>query len=520
MWWTQISKTFTLCSLLSCLIMACEPTPKTSPEQGSTSSPDATSPPADMAPNLAPLISGGGLSLTVEDFERAARRAMVFAPDEILEQGATKVPRARLQQPFLQASVTRQLIEEALIEREASRRGIQVSMAEVEALIRENEKLRRFALDEHSLEHALPGVNLTTLSLSMADLHDIARKQLLREKLADALISEIERDEVEQAWRFSQDRAHMLFVRVANTPTSKEIDGFLSDSSRLKDVESYFASHPKRFTSPGVVQLDLLRATSKGKLEDLKAAAAKISKGEQPLSDIASEYGLTLETGQRLVRKEDPRAFAAQVDEVGVSMQAPRGDYVWVVRGKVEASVPKLDRPLKREIAAILMRERNQVASARQKAAALIEELEALDLAKIKPDEAQQKVSKALDKSSGRRVKVLRPEWLQRDPTGFVRGVGTSEALRDAIFAMEQGGGVLSPAVPVDQFLWTGILLERQRPDMKDFDANYPRYLEQYKEGIKPKILDLRFASWQERKGIKAHMDVLRDHYGAYTKSP
>lgn len=500
---------------------ACEPTssnpPATSPDLSIPL--DQGAPDAAVDTSTATLISGAGVMLTVQDFERAANRAMIFAPDEILTRGEIKVPRARLQRPFLQASVTRQLIEELLVEREAHTRGLNVTLPEIKAFVKSNEKLRRFAAQEDTTQYAIKGVSLDDFGLNLADLHDIARQQLLREKLTSALLTEIERQEVERAWQFSEDRAQIMFVRITNTPTSAEIDEFINDGEHLKDIEAHFASHQNRFLTPSIVKVDLLRAEQPDSLESLKAAAELLAKDSRAPADIAAQHGLRFESGQRLVRKEDPRAFAGKVDEVGVSMQAPRGDYVWVVREKVAASVPPLDRPLKREIAAILMRERRAVPSANARAVRVIGALGEVRVKGLTREALSARLER-LDDTAQRRVKVLAPEWLQRDPSHFVRGVGTSETLLSAVFKLEEGKGVLDPAVPVSQYLWTGVLLARQLPDGDDFAKNYERYLAQYRDAIAPNILEMRFGQWQERDGIKADMDVLRDHFGAYEKAP
>ena len=468
------------------------------------------------------LVSGPGVRVTVEDFERDARRAMLFAPDAILARGEKRVPAARLERPGTQIDVLRKLTEDALIRREAPRYDVTVTEEEIEALIREDERLRRFGPQAAERGHALQGVTLKSLELTERDLRASAQAMLLREKLTSALNAAITPEEVERAWRHAHDRVRLLPVRISNTPSSREIDLFLSEERGQHAVSDHYAERSSTYRTPAIAIVDLLRAPGQGDPAQLAEAAAALAENKTSPEALAARYGLELQRAAELVVKEDPRVHAAGVGQVGVSIDAPRGDYAWIVRELIASRQSELDRPLRREIASSLMRDRDQVASAHRLAERAIDVLQRQGSA-IRAEALDPKQLDALKRELGelgdraRQVMALDPVDLFAEPNGFVHGVGTSPRLAEAIFATTSPGEVIRPAVPVDQALWTGLVLARQRPDMQDFKANYPRYRAEYLEAMREAILGVRVAEWSQRDQIKISLEPLAQRFSTKT---
>lgn len=165
------------------------------------------------------VARGRGFELRVEDVRRAMERGILMAPDEALRRGVRRVPPGRFKVPFVQMSTTRSLVLGELLAREAERLGVEVTLEQVEAHAAADPRLSRFGPTQTTLADGttLP-ITLEDLGMSRADVHAIARDQLLRERVRQALLEEISDEEVWQAYQRQRDRARVLLARVDNTP--------------------------------------------------------------------------------------------------------------------------------------------------------------------------------------------------------------------------------------------------------------------------------------------------------------
>lgn len=528
--------------------------PTTSPDaspsmlavQQDVAQPDAASDGASLDALLISSKDDPSLNRTLGDFQHHARQLMLFAPNEVLAKGERAIPDARLRRPMVQSSMLKAMLEEVMIERAARARGIEATFPEIEERIARDPLLARFAVaippKPGMLPDTKPGVGdmastssssvkLADLGLAVSDLHEVARHQILREKLEAALANEVDRDQVERSYLQAHDRVRMLWVKISNTPRTDEIDAFLQSEANLASIQDYYASHTRDFRSPAIVVADLLVLPAETRLRDhervelLKKAREDLA-GGLSFEEVATRHELTPRPGQSIVLKEDGRLHAAAIGEAGVSLQAPRGDYVWLVREKLPSKQLELDRSLRREIASIIMRQKAEVPSANAAAMAARDMLSKLSQSRltIQKDEDAVALAEKLEEELTRgiegkvRLKVLISDWIERHPDGFLIGIGTSPELMRTIFELDAKGDALATPVTIDQHLWTGVLIGKEKPDMEAFSKDYETFRGQYLDAMKGRMLEVMFPRWQDELGLVLDRAPLTSHYGRVEK--
>ncbi len=467
------------------------------------------------------------LTLTLGDFDQAVRRTILFAPDDVLEKGVRGVGPAQLKKPMFQQTILKSMVETRLVELEAKARQIDASLTEVTAQILDHERLRRFApetVDANLLPPELAqnkdtfNISLKELGLEPLDVYQVARDMVLRKKLEQALPDEVSRQQVQDAYIQAHDRAKILWVRFFNVPQSSEIDAFLKEPENQKKIRTFFEQNPRRFRAPAHMLADLLMAPptlpQHEAVRVLKDAALQLKEGKT-LEQVAAQNKLEVHTEQTVIMKEDSALFRAKPGEQGVSVGAPRGNYLWIAREKFGERPLELTRSIKREIAAELMRQTQSVSSvnaAVKQAKTLLESSKTT----VSADALMRKIKAELPRDV--RVKVSESPWIERHPEGFIISVGTSPELLEQVFKLKDKGDVMSKGVGVDQYIWIGKLVDREHPDMEKFSKSYATYREQFLTSLEGRILDLNFSLWQKKYDIKANRLPLLERYGREKK--
>ena len=363
------------------LISACTqkdpPAPPPKSDTGSAPKPTATEPvPAgpkivhdsgEMPTPQTPIATAAEHVVTVGDFDKAGRISLLFAPDD-----QTELPPERLAAPHVQITMTRSMLSQRIIDAEAKARNIEPTKDQMAEHVRQQKRLSRFAGaldDEAALKAAL-----APLKLEPADLWEVARQSVTNDLLADALLGEISDQQIWQAYNLQKTTRTAVVATTNNVPTSDEIDDFVKDEAA--QIEAHFAKFKDRYRVPPRARINMVRPAPGQNVGDdvLEQAAEKLKAGIQPTT-VATELGLQHSLDVHIVRGENKKVFRMKPGEVGWTSSGARGAYAWKVVGFTASRQPELNRPLRREIAAEILRTQSVVPSAKLRLAEAVKVL-------------------------------------------------------------------------------------------------------------------------------------------------
>ena len=495
--------------VLAASLLACDSKPTTKASDTVEAPPVSVDPPRpqivkEEGPMPAPdtvIGSAGEHRVMVAEFEKASRVSLLFAPE-----GVTEMPAERMAIPHIHMTLTRSLLGQKLMAEEATERSIAVRDAEIVAWLKDNEKLARFAslLDrEAELAKALEPYGLTR-----TDLLDVARAELVKDRLTNALVAEVGVDEIWQAYEIEKTTRTLALVSMSNVPSSAEIDEFVE--KRAAEIDAHFASNPAKFRIPQRARVHLVRpAPGKAVSPDvLQAAVADLERGVQPVT-VARTHGLEHELDVELVKAENPRAFSDGAGSVGFEMEGPRGAYAWKVQGFAPSRLPELTRPLRREIAAEILRTSHLTPHVSE---ALSESGGLLATTDFEDEAAVDAIEKTIE-TNGQKFEIL---TTNHHPGGVLPGHGLAEEVLEKVFETEVGA--VSPPILSRERGFAFLVLERHDASRAEFDANFDANRKAYQDAYRPRALQF----WVEARlnELKASVDAapLRVKYGVLKK--
>ena len=483
--------------------------------------PSAAAPTADGGRSVGPqavLARSGPYRVAVTDFKQASRRALLLAPERVLDDPALRDDPSRLASPSLQLAAVRQLLEQQVVEAEAQARGLRVAPAEVARAIADDPALSRFVAGPGGQP---PRYQLEALGLEREDLEEVARQRLVRQRLQQALLGSIEENELRQAWRVARDTRDLLVVSLPNTPSSQTLDQFVAEEREA--IRQRHRERPELYRTPRSVILTMLRAP-RGQETRLEQAAARLAEERgADAAAVATELGLEHVAGARLVRKEDPRAWRAEAGATGVTVDGPRGSYAWRVEGHRAPEALALSPGLEREIAAELLRERGVVPVVRgrlESALAAMEQAlgrepdrwgEAVDTAKLEA------LVRGLE---GRGLEVRHTGPFGRGSGGQIPGLGLVEPLaRQSLEGLDptKGERVVGPLTSRER-AYVARLVASQRPDEGRWEEERAAFREEFMRSLKPRVVDDFAASVLSQQEVEMDLEPLRRMYGRPAK--
>ncbi len=407
-------------------------------------------------------------TVTVAEFERAANLGRLFGPG-VATGAFDPVPLDRLAIPTVQFTTTRAILARKAILAEVTRREIVITEEELKALYRTREDFEglKFLLDE-------PGfpANLKPLDIDLEDFWNIGREHIARERLADAIVADLSDEDVWNAYQFEQSTARVAAVEVSNVPTSAEIDDFVAKNEER--IATFFAENERRFRTPQRVVVDVLN----GDMESLKRAQKMLEEGATPQA-AALETRLELRSNVRMVRQENSRAFAAEDGAVGIEKRA--SPYLWKVVGREQSASTELTRPLKREIAAELLRTESLTPTAKKNL-----ETARKILLTLKDEEAA--IARATESvgATGMKLVILPP--FQNSPAGSVPVFGLAPELLAAAFKLK-AGKTSKPFLSRERGFVIHVL-SRHEADPKLFEAEKDAIRKRVEDELRPSAVD------------------------------
>ncbi|MEZ4460786.1 MAG: peptidylprolyl isomerase [bacterium] len=423
------------------------------------------------------LVRVGDFVVTVADFERAVHLGSLFAP-QAGEGKFENVPAESLAMPSVQYTTSHAILSRKVVAKEIKRRGITIPRADVEALYRKEPQYKGFVwLLDHPDER--PDV-LKRLNLTEDDFFGVGEDELARKQLADLLTEEVNDDELWSAWSFEHNTVSIAAVGTDNLPSSAEIDAFVEKEDAL--IQKFFNENTRRFRQPMRVIVDALVAneTNKDKLDEAK----QLLLDGKEVMEIALATGLEAQHSVRMIRQENSKAFHGEVGDVGVALSGPRGAYAWRVTGFEESELGELNRGLKREIAAELLRTSKPVPSIEKK---MKKARRALKKIGNKPVPDRIDAARAAVSKLGLEMKVL-PDFTY-NPNGALPEYGLAPEVLDAAFKLSTKRPT-SPLILSRERVYAIHLLERKTPDRKVFDAIKETWAATYRNQIRQTIVD------------------------------
>lgn len=470
---------------LAAMVSSCKEDTPSQPAEPAEPAPKIAEPPKEVEqpkPNIKHLEGEppgpetkiaqlGEFSVNVAEFENAARIGALFGPRA--SQGDYQpVPPEQLAIPTVQFTTVRSVLASKVISKEAKSRNLEVSKDEITKLYNSKPEFAglAFLIKNTSEDKPLEG-ELAKLGIEPEDFWAIGEEVLLREKLADALVSEITEEDVWQAWSFDNTRSQIAALMLSNTPSTDEIDVFVEKKS--KEIEEFFKENERRFRPPERVILDILN----GPADKLQAAEADLA--TQSADAVALKHNLTLRSGIRMGRRENSEAFRAEIGDHGY--KSGSSPYLWKVVDREKTGEAELTRPLKREIAAEILRTQDLTPDVKKRLKAGQRLMK-----KLKDDEDT--IIKLKSELAAKGLELHLVEPMVKSPSGSMPVFGLAPEVVEKAFELKEGR-TSQPFVSRERGFVIHVL-KRYAPDKEVFDSEKKELIERYKKELRPVVVD------------------------------
>ena len=504
-----------VCALSAVAAAGCDaPAPPSAPTPTPTPAPAKAPQTTPSVGPQTPLVTGPGLSILVADAQRKLRHHAIFAPPKAFAQGTWRVDeRARGSRVF-RYKLMRELIADAVLEREAAKRQITVTPQDLDAYIKQSPVLNRFEPDGVRMPGgALLPLPAEVLGFTLEDVRDAARRELLRERLRARLLTEFTPEHFWKVWAHDKERVEAILVGVPNRPAAYEVDSFVDNNAQA--IEQHYKSKPEAFQTTARTTVTMLRQTQATPTGAAEQALERLRAGDAP-AQVATQLNLELRASVEVVRAQDRAIARAKIGESGISQWPDKRKRVWVVRGRSAPKLLPLDKNLRREIAHTLMRARGIIPSARTSWAKARRALEALPAPKALKRPGARAGALASLQSQG--WQVIWPERaFVRSKSDFVPQVGVAPQLLEALFEA-QPGEVLPQPVLQDRTIWAARVLSHARPSREVYEAQKDTFKAQYLAAQKDGLLDVFVARHAPSYVKQTHSEVFDRLWGPSRK--
>lgn len=425
------------------------------------------------------LASWKDHTVTVADFDHAARIGRLFAPQTTLDNPPPPVTDRRMAMPTVHFTMTRSLMTRLVVSEAIEELGLEVSDEEALQALRDNDQLIEFidAMGTDKLK-----TYLKNIGLSEADIIRVGRELAEREKLEDHLVAQLDEERI---WEHYQTQNRLISVAIAhgmNVPASDELSAFVRDNPDA--IEAYFEENATSFRVPGRVEIEMLALKTEGDSEDgLKKAADRLKRGEQA-SKVAADLGLDFKDSVYLVRQQNNEAFSGGEGSTGWTASGPGGAYAWRVKTFHASHQPELNRPLRRQVAAEMMRRSKLVGSLKSK---LEEAASALKDLGYEPEPAELEKARRTIHALDLKFEVT-PEF-SRTPNGALPGIGLAPEVSEAAFALRESTPTSEPILSRENG-YVVHLLERKEPSREAFEASRETLIDRYRKSARSTVVD------------------------------
>lgn len=450
------------------------------------------------------------IEVTFADYEEALRRSLLTAPE-----GVDELPEERLAMPRFQLSMARNLVRSAIIVREAERRDLEATEDEkIEAL---SSHSRLEPLAEILAEDDADDGRLEEHGLDRSDIDEMATELVYEEKLEESLLDDLDEEALWEEWKREHDRFELLVVSAPNAPRGEELDAFIDEHGDR--IEEHFEENRNDYRDPRMVRLLRLipDGSNSGDRETFEEAATRLEEGQNP-EEIADNLGLRVDENALLVREENPDAFASKEGEAGVHMGRPKGPYAWRVEGFRDPGEAELDRAIEREIGAELYSSEEIVGSRGERieeAIGVLEDLPTDDEGRVDDGALEE----AIEKLEQMDLRVEHTDSFPRNERGFIPGVGLAEEVAEHAFEeLTLDDPTADEPILSREKVWAVRLLDRQRPDRREFEKEKDDFEEELRDRLEDRIVGDFVSRFQDEHEVEYDLHPLRVEYGTLQK--
>lgn len=471
-----------------------------------------------------------GQKISLDDFQKSYYRLRSIY-DQIYGQSMTPEMEKQL---GLKKLALDNLIETALVRKEAKRMGITVSKDEVAAAVAAVPAFQKNgAFDFQQYQQVLRSNRMTP-----AEFEDAQKEELLvkkaREKVRDQV--KVTDDEALQAYKKQNDKVELQFVSFAPadvakevTLTEQELNAYVQshqeqfrtqeqvalqyaviDPSKVaatvkvtdEEIQSWYQKNMDRYQGKdGILPLsevkdqaraDALRNKGAKQAYEMAAdainrniATADIASAAKAVGAIVAEtplYSPTAPPAQLAGEAEVVRrSFMLKQGELGGPVETPRGIYLLKVKEKKPAAVPPL-------------------AQIKDRVEKLVREEKARDLAKKKAEDALAQLAKG---GAGLNLKET-GIFSYSDKTPVVPGVGPSPEIMEAAFGLTSAAPVAKTPLKVGDRWFALKLKNRVAADVSGFQ----QAKEQVMQSLLPKKQQEAMDTWLKDLRAKAKIEI------------
>lgn len=459
------------------------------------------------------VASGGAVELTLEEVERAVERmrlVMPRDPDGSMHDGEMDWFRS----PPAQLNLVRNLVHFQIVRYEASRRDLEITDEEEIAFISEHENLRLYLplfAGEDDEEASRIRAELDLYDLSIEDVRHLAHDMIYHEKLREVLGAEFSDERLWEFYASAHDEADLIVVRVHNSPTSQEVDQAMDTLD--SEIRAHFRQNRDRYTTRPATRVIMLQpgpGVEADAIEEvLSRAVSRMGDGDDPEA-VAADLGLVLRPDTHLFQAENPEAFEAAVGDAGYSLHTRRGPYALRVEEHLQGQRRSLDRPLRREIAAQLLRDRGILPSKLE----LATEARQL-LASFESDEplSQSEIDALVSQLNAEGFDVLHTGPFSVSGSGYIPQVGLAEELTAAVRELSLDDALTDPVLDRNRILLAR-LVDRHHADRDEFDENIDEFREQFLARNQGMLIDQFVANYQREHDIDLNLQIVARHFG------
>ena len=380
--------------------------------------------------------------------------------------GGAPPPPEALANLMLRRRVLTKALETRVVRLEVARRGLEIPAAEV------SELMRAAAIGKGPRPLAGPPVEdleariFARFGAPVDRVERVARDLVESRVLTEALLEGVDDATLRSAWADAGTSVRLDLVGVSRVPTSREIDQAVD--ARAAEVASWYEAHRSRFVRPARTLVSRVyvaygadRGAARERIEALRARVA----GGEALEAVArsGSDGPNARRGGRigaLSQAQLPVAFEVE-PRGGLTRVVPEreGWAFYQTEGRLPAQSRTLeDARIRREIAATLLREADDLPHARRTAE------RARALLRRAPDG---EALRALVKTERLRRRTTEP--FNRGAAKLVPSVGLAPKLFAAAFELEVGA--VTPVFHVRQSYLVGRLVERTDAKLEEWPS-------------------------------------------------
>ncbi len=454
------------------------------------------------------LASWKDYEVTVADFDKSARIGRLFSPEVDLAGEPPEVPRRRMAMPTVHYTMTRALLSRHVVSEAIDKFGIEVSDEDVRKALKNDSKLSVYgeALGTDELQAYLDKLDLTE-----KDLMQVGREIVERQKLEAHLVSLIDEKQVWEDYQYKNRTVRLAIASAINVPSSNALTAYVQENS--DEIEKYFKEHQRNFRVPRRVEVDIVHLEDGAKPnDDVLERAARLFERGQSAPQIAQKLGLEARESVYLVRQQNPRAFGSTVGESGATAESPRGSYAWTVKAFHASHIPELDRSLKRQVAAEIMR-RTMIVPSLEEALSKARRV----LMELGYEPGEDAIKKAQKEIEAFRLEFRLTPPFPRAPNGAVPGIGLAKEVSDAAFDLSESKTTTRPILSREKG-FVAHLLEKTEPSRETFEASKDVLIEQYRKEARPTIVDRFVQSGLGPEGGQINLKPLGIKYGVISK--